>query len=347
MTLGRPREAPSAAADIDKNRAVTMWSAAYRLVSALRAKGPVSGARMGLIGPMGRCNGDTKRLLARLLGDEAGMQIVMMALLMPAVLGLAALGTDGARLGYNALILQAAADATAASVAKLSGTTPPPTSSNLSTEAVAIAATYGIAATYATSCPKSTTCVTVNNPPTSGAYAGITGYYEAIITQPQTVTLASYFGQSPFSMTGRAVAIYNTTGGGDCMMSTGTGPTSGINFTASNININMSGCGLYSNSNINFNKSNEHVAVTSGSVGAAGSVNLNGSNDTVSPTPASGMLPLTDPYAASASSWRICKSVHGGERNRRELRYHQFQRHDDCLSSAAGWHRQLRPGGGR
>jgi hypothetical protein len=271
-------------AEIGNDRVVTMWNGIFRRVNALRARGPVPGARMRL------------RLLARLLGDEAGMQVVIMALAMPAVLGLAALGTDGARFGYNHLILQAAADATAASVAKLSeqfGVT----SSNLSTEAVAIAATYGIAATYTTSCPQNTACVTVNNPPTSGAYAGVAGYFEAVITQPQTVTLASYFGSSPFSMTGRAVAAVNPTGGGDCMMSKGN-----IDLTASNININISGCGMYSGGNINLNASNEHVAVTSGSVGAGGSVNLGGSNDTVSPTPTSG-ISLTDPFASSASSW--------------------------------------------
>jgi hypothetical protein len=86
-----------------------MWSGIYRRIHALRAKRPVTGA---VHAPVRQS--DTKRLLA----DEAGMQIVMMALIMPAVLGLAALPTGGARFGYNHLILQAAA--TAAIVAKLS-----------------------------------------------------------------------------------------------------------------------------------------------------------------------------------------------------------------------------------
>ena len=47
---------------------------------------------MALIGPTGRCNGDTKRLLARLLGDEAGMQIIIMALLLPFAVGTVTLG---------------------------------------------------------------------------------------------------------------------------------------------------------------------------------------------------------------------------------------------------------------
>ena len=136
-----------------------MWSAAYQLVSALRAKGPVSGARTGLIGPKGRCNGDTKRLL----GDEAGMQIIIMALLLPVAIGTAALATDGALWGYSHLNLQAAADATAASVVKLSEQSGV-TSSNLSTEADAIAAKYGITSSNGTATvyhpPQAGTCVT-------------------------------------------------------------------------------------------------------------------------------------------------------------------------------------------
>ena len=62
----------------------------------------------------------TARLSARILGDEAGMPIVRMPVLMPAIIGRAALSTDDARWGYNHLILQAAADATSARVAKLS-----------------------------------------------------------------------------------------------------------------------------------------------------------------------------------------------------------------------------------
>jgi hypothetical protein len=123
------------------------WSAAYRLVSALRAKEPVSGARTGLIGPKGRRNGDTKRLLARLLGDEAGMQIIIMALLLPVAIGTAALATNGAFWGYSHLNVQAAADSAAASVGVAYQIN---ASADLSTEADAIAATYGITSSNGT-----------------------------------------------------------------------------------------------------------------------------------------------------------------------------------------------------
>ena len=269
-----------------------MWSAAYRLVSALRAKGPVSGAR---IGPMGRCNGDTKRLLARLLGDEAGMQIIIMALLLPFAIGTAALATDGALWGYSHLNLQAAADSAAVSVGVAFKTN---ASTNLSTEADAIAAKYGITSSNGTA--------TVYHPPQAGtgscdlaaadSYIGDTNAFEVIVTQN---SIPSFFSSvSSVSICSRAIAHYNPNGG-DCMLATGSG---GITFNASNIHVNIENCGMYSNSNINLNKSNETVTVTNGGVGAVGNVTTS-NNDTITPAPVPGMSPVTDPYATAASSW--------------------------------------------
>ena len=113
-------------------------------------------------------------------------------------------------------------------------------------------------------------------------------------------SIPSFFSSvSSVSICSRAIAHYNANGG-DCMLATGSG---GINFNASNIHVNITNCGMYSNGNINLSASNESVTVTNGGVGAVGGVTQSHTNDTITPTQVTGISPVTDPYATTASSW--------------------------------------------
>ena len=59
------------------------------------------------------------RLLARLLRDEAGAWLISTTLMLPVLIGVAGLGTEGGMLFYQHRSLQSAADAAAYSAASL------------------------------------------------------------------------------------------------------------------------------------------------------------------------------------------------------------------------------------
>ena len=68
------------------------------------------------------------RLLARLLRDEEGAWLISMTIMLPVLIGVAGLGTEGGMLFYQHRSLQSAADAAAYSAAtSMLLQTPPPT----------------------------------------------------------------------------------------------------------------------------------------------------------------------------------------------------------------------------
>jgi hypothetical protein len=294
MTRGRPREAPSAAADMDKNRAVTMWSGVYRFLSASRANSPVSGARMNL--------------LSRLFCDESGSQIILVTLLIPAILGLGALATDGANLAYTHLNLQAAADTAALSAKKLAINNH---SANTSLEAEFVAARYGVVsgvggATVVAFAPQVTPSGTAYSGCTLSATAvsAINTNYpqaiEVIVSQPPVQTVSQYFGLMTNNICALAVAAPNPNGG-SCMLALG---TTGVDFDieGNNTTINTSSCGLYSNSkSTNSIKVGGNNDAFTGPVATAGGIS--GSTSDFSPAPLTGVQPAIDPYATTSSAW--------------------------------------------
>jgi Putative Flp pilus-assembly TadE/G-like len=241
------------------------------------------------------------RLLARLCRDEAGSQIIMIALLMPVFLGVAALAVDGGFWGYGHLNLQAAADSAAVSAARVTnhiGFTP----ADYQTEAKAVAATYGFVdgvnsvTITARLSPATSTCSPV---PSSDPWIGNSAAMEAIVSQPQSSFFSAVFGYASISICARAVALANS--GGSCMEALGGG---GINLQDSNIQINMAGCGLYSNSNISLNKSNQQINITNGgTVGAVGTVSTGSPSNSINPPGTDGLTPVSDPYASVTPSF--------------------------------------------
>src|SRR5262245_7784559 len=125
-----------------------MW---FRVVDA------VSSARGALTHSVAR----TRSFSIKLARNEDGYSLIMTALALPAIIGLAALSLDGTILGHTRLTLQGAADSAAVSAAALYSGTPSAINSTLQTEANAIAAKYGIVnGTNGT--------VTLYHPPQSG-----------------------------------------------------------------------------------------------------------------------------------------------------------------------------------
>ena len=255
---------------------------------------------------------DRGQLLSRLFRDDSGSQIILVTLLMPVIIGLAALATDGANLAYIHLNLQAAADTAALSAEKLiiNNTTVSPNSSNASLEAEFVAAQYKVingtnGATVVAFAPQVT--------PSGTAYSGCTlsatavstintdypKAVEVIVSQPPVQTISLYFGVVTTNICALAVAAQNPNGG-SCMLALG---TTGVDFNISgnNTTINTSSCGLVSNStssnSITIGGNNDAFT---GPVGTAGGIS--GSTSDFSPPPLLRAQPAVDPYATSASS---------------------------------------------
>ena len=120
--------------------------------------------------------------LKRLLRDEKGVTLVIAAVGMIGVLGLAGLGTEVGMWYFTKREIQAAADSSAfsAALARYRGES----QQNYTTEADGVAATFGLVNNVAG------VTVTVNNPPTSGNYTTDSNAIEVIIGQPQTAALS-------------------------------------------------------------------------------------------------------------------------------------------------------------
>jgi hypothetical protein len=144
-------------------------------------------------------------------------------MLMPVLIGMAALGTEGVYVLNQQRAVQAAADSAAISVAnyyaaQTSATCTYPTCftlGDLKGQAGAVTATYGfVDGTNGAS-------VTVNKPPLSGHFTGadcsgtLNCAFEVIVTQLHSPMLSSYWLPKGITVTGRAVAVINVATGSD------------------------------------------------------------------------------------------------------------------------------------
>ena len=129
---------------------------------------------------------------------------------MPVLIGVAALGTEGAQVLTLHRQAQAAADSAAVSVASYYASQKTavntPTSTELSNQAKAVASTYGfVDGTNGAS-------VTVNNPPASGNFTTASYAFQAIVSQSHTPLLSSYWLSNAMTVSAKAVALTNTRG---------------------------------------------------------------------------------------------------------------------------------------
>jgi Flp pilus assembly protein TadG len=260
------------------------------------------------------------RLLARLLRDEEGAWLISMTIMLPVLIGVAGLGTEGGMLFYQHRSLQSAADAAAYSAAlacSYSYTTNPTTcAADITTQAQAAVAS----------------CCVLNGSALNGFALGI-GTNQANVTasattfasqpavqvtisRPQTAIFSSIlFSVFPNSVS--ATAVINTSNGsGNCMLALGKTSTSppsnapdALQLQGTPI-INAPGCGIFSDSN-DCTPGAVSVAlggnatIDAGSLGTAGCVSLGGNSNINIPyngqstggayTHNDG--PISDPYA--------------------------------------------------
>src|SRR5215472_6119172 len=222
---------------------------------------------------------------ARFRGSKHGNIAIITGLMMPVLLGFAALGTEGGLWYYTHQSAQGAADSAAISAATLYGET---NTGDIVTQAKGVTATYGF-----TDGSNSTT-VTVNRPPTSGTHTNAQNAVEVIVSQTQTRLLSQLWDSSTLTITARAVAL--ASGGTGCVLALD--PTAnGSVSEQGNVAINLKACSVYDNSNSSSAVSVGGTASLSAlSVNAVGGV-YGSANITTTDGINTGQTPAQDPYA--------------------------------------------------
>ncbi|WP_334404997.1 TadE/TadG family type IV pilus assembly protein [Bradyrhizobium sp. AZCC 2289] len=230
-----------------------------------------------------------RRLLQHFLHDQSGSYVLVVALMMPVLLGSAGLGTEAVWWLYKHKNMQSAADSGAVSAAT-AGT-------NLTNQANSVTASYG----YANGVKNVT--VTVNQPPTIGNFTKNSGAVEVIVSQPQPRLLSALFGTGDVPITARAVALSNP--GTDCVLALNRTASSAVNMSGSNT-LNLAGCNVVSDSN----------ASPSLSVGGSATVTVNQAlavgtiSGTITATNGirTGIQPVLDPYGPPPATPSPCDS---------------------------------------
>lgn len=214
----------------------------------------------------------------------------MIGITMPVALGMLALGSEITFLLYKQRQMQSVADAAALDAATAVQTGHPAPA----VEALGTSGFLGFVNGDA-----SGTTVTVNIPPLSGAHTGNNSAVEVIITQPQTLILASFFHSGLFGVTARAVAIAGS--GADCVLQLYTGASPGVTISNGAI-ANFTQCGLAVDSTANAALSMSGGAVLNApSVSVAGKASV-GNGAVINPSSAlkTSQPNVTDPYAGVA-----------------------------------------------
>jgi Flp pilus assembly protein TadG len=222
-------------------------------------------------------------MLHRFRRDESGNYVLIGALLMPVLVGMAAWGTEEGMLVQKQKVMQHAADSAAvtAAVAVVGGA-----NDNGAASARAVAANYGFAVT-------STTLVAVNSPPTGGPNTSNRGAIEVRISQPQSRVFSTIWGSTAYTVAARAVA---TPQGQPCILA--------LNQTASasyseqgTANVSLVNCAIVDDSS-----SSSAVSLGGGGVVSTTFVGVVGgisgaSNITASYGTMTGYHYTSDPYA--------------------------------------------------
>jgi Flp pilus assembly protein TadG len=222
--------------------------------------------------------------IVKILRDESGQTLILVALSLTCILGFVGLATDVGTMFHAKRNMQVAADAAAiAGAAELPyGTT------NMTTAAQDGSAQNGVTNGV------NSAVVTVNTPPKSGVYQGLAGYVEAIVSQPQPTFFMQLFKRTSMTVAARAVATNGASNG--CVYTLGTSGTDILlNGT---VNLTAVSCSITDNSADAGSAllANGNVTLDAQSIGVVGGVTNNGGN-TLTPTPVTGIAPVSNPLA--------------------------------------------------
>jgi hypothetical protein len=216
--------------------------------------------------------------------SQAGQALIIMALALPMIFGMAGLAVDVGYLLVMQRLAQSAADsgAVAGAMALNYG--------NVTQGAQAATALAGF------SNGAGGVAINVNNPPLNGPHAANAQYVEVIVTQNNPTFLLKMIGIRSTNVAARAVAYLGTGTAPGCLYLLSPSGT-GINITGSGTISAANGCGITVDSNsssaINLTGSG---SITASSIGIVGGDSITGSAS-ITPNPATGIVPVNDPLA--------------------------------------------------
>src|SRR5215469_4062876 len=171
----------------------------------------------------------------RLLQDRSGASAMIIGLSATMLIGFAGIGTEMGLWYFTHRNLQNAADSAAMSAEAALFYA----DGNYTSEAKTSAARYGFAdGTNGVS-------VTINKPPQSGAYAGVSDAVEVVISEPQVRLFTALFSNNALTQTARAVAQVGSNGNG-CVVTLDKNAVVDL-FDNGNTSLNLNSCDLYVN----------------------------------------------------------------------------------------------------
>ncbi len=166
---------------------------------------------------------------------EAGSVVVLAAILLPIVIGGMGLGAETGYWYLSQRKMQHTADvsAHAGATRKRAGDD----ETKIRAAAEHIAAASGMAE------------IVVNNPPTSGAYAGDMDSVEVLISKTQPLLFSSIFMDAPVTIDARAVARFSSDNNSVACVLALSKTASGAVTVSGSTTVNLEGCDVHSNSN--------------------------------------------------------------------------------------------------
>ena len=236
-------------------------------------------------------NRGVARLLREFARDKSGSYMLLGSLAAPILIGAAALGTEAGYWMHQHQKMQDAADSAAFAAATYYG--PNPTASTgTSDAATSVAAGYGFIRSGIGVANGST--ITVSEPPDSGPSRGQMGAVEVTIKRNYPRMLSALFGQTPVTITTRAVA--KTKGGYGCVLSLD--PSAAASAAAQGtVNIALQSCSLYDDSNnVSAVSGGGSATFTALSIGIVGGI-TGASNFSATEGIWTGQPSTPDPYA--------------------------------------------------
>ena len=217
---------------------------------------------------------------------SSGQILVLTSLMMIAIIGFAALAVDIGFLYTSRRRMQTAADAAA-----ITGAT-----ALRDGQSVNSAAKTGSSLNGFTDGQNSVT-VTVNNPPSSGTYAGNSAYVEVIVKQPQPTFFLRVLGFTTLNVNTRAVS--GAIDGPACIYVLDPSASDAL-YMQNGAKVTSSCAVLVDSSSSSAIHLDNNASITASSVGVAGDY-LVGGGSTISPTPVTGVAPVADPLAGLAA----------------------------------------------
>jgi Flp pilus assembly protein TadG len=229
-----------------------------------------------------------RSVVRRAKGDRRGAVAMIIGLALSVMLGVAGLAVDASMWQYNKNNAQAVADAAALSAvtSALAGDS----LARIQSEVYSIAAAAG----YVRS---SNVTVTINNPPTTGNYAGNSNAYEVIIAEAQPRYFSLMYTKGGPTVYARSVALVTSTSIASCVVSLASSGSGAVSLNG-NGSVDLTNCNLDANST---NKTSltltGNASVTAQGVHLAGGFSTTGNASIVTPSLVTNGSPVTDPYA--------------------------------------------------